>query len=377
MRIRNDPKSIHDDRPERCCRTGDYGVIAEYLDGTLNGDQSARFEEHMRTCEECRHLAAVSSLAKRITSRAADAEAESFKAIAPERIERSKEALKQALRSEYGLVRDTAATADAAESSSRREGLVAFLSSRKFSAYAGAAAAVVIMTTALLFTSSGLIGRFKASMDSMNGTPAALSSDDGSLKDLSDAEMAQDSTSRAKDTTQPEENAGTVSSVPIQDGSSAGSNEKYGSDAQGEPSFSASVPWSSADAVTSGGSADAGSAADDGRTYFSGSDYAWLEGDNESVYLFLKSEAICSQEYADPAHSYVGIFAYPEGSIASYKEKFLDLMAKAGIAADIEIISGENTQKLVEYTGESDGAFSMAAAMEPYGASFLILSIGR
>lgn len=90
--------------------------------------------------------------------------------------------------------------------------------------------------------------------------------------------------------------------------------------------------------------------------------------------LVIESE-YCWQDDSEN-YIYIGVLLYPSTSIKNYEKSFINIFHESPLQSEIEIISRENRQKLVEYTNEQSATaiIEMAVDLE---MDILIISIGR
>ena len=85
-------------------------------------------------------------------------------------------------------------------------------------------------------------------------------------------------------------------------------------------------------------------------------------------------------EIKNTQSSYTAVAAYPSPIIQSVKDSLTSVgetrLKPMGLAVEIEIISGENSQKLVEYTGR-ETVTSLQKSAEADSADFLVITINR
>ncbi|MHB8962675.1 MAG: zf-HC2 domain-containing protein [Saccharofermentanales bacterium] len=336
-------------------------MLSEYIDGNLSEKHTAEFLEHIKTCDYCRYIAETSVLSLKMTSGYKRTNSEAHAGISPERIEQSKSSLIKALRMEPGYGERSEPVVTALKQDKDRGSLLRRLATMKFSSYASVAAIfIVAVTTLILYSGSGLVGNFRANflikqatMDSSYEETYGRSS---STEGTKDSEMMTGST----------ENANNDTGFPA-------SPEDDGLKPDLSISLDALSPSSSTSSFREFSSSEIGMA---DRIYLTGQGYAWLDGENEMKYIAAASESLFSTEYSDSLYEYVGIFAFPDGTADSYLETFKTILSNAAVNANIEITGGENSQKLVEYTGEGE-ASEMLSKAEINDATLLIISIGR
>ncbi|MHB1453669.1 MAG: zf-HC2 domain-containing protein [Saccharofermentanales bacterium] len=341
---------------ESCTKSGDFILLSAYIDGELPESQAMEFSEHLKNCEYCKALYDSAIISLKLTSRYKEANAGALAAMPSEQLEQSKSLLLKALRLEpgYGMVTESSITDMKREKP--KGGFFARLGSMKLSSYTSVAAIlVVVIITLIAYSNTGILKNFtgkildnkQATMDSYTDNIYEITSYDEGTRD---SETMGRSDSDTKD------------GMASPDAVSA--NQEY------SPSSSVSSYSASASASKSFDMA----AAD--RIYFTGQDYSWLDPENDMKYTATTAESFFSSEYSDTNYMYVGIFAYPKDTIDTYFETFNLILGTSAVHASIEITGGDNSQKLVEYTGEDEALYMLSKA-EMNNAALLIISIGR
>lgn len=341
-----------------CCKSGDFALLSAYIDGELSARQASEFSDHLKTCESCSRLYEISKLSLKITSNYKGVNKEALAAIPSSQIEQSKSVLLKALRMEpgYGIVSEPTIADQKWDKSKSR--FLTRLGTMKFSSYAGMAAIfVVVVITLIVYSSSGILRNLNGNRVD-NKQTAIGSFTDNVYESSSYAGGAKDSEIR-----------GISDAEANNDMGSPATSSAYEELASNPPASSASYSAS----ASSSASFDM-TAAD--RIYFAGQDYFWLDGENETKYIAVTNESLFSSEYSDTLYAYVGIFAYPKDTAGSYLETFKIILGASAFHANIEITGGENSQKLVEYTGEDEALYMLSKA-ELNNAALLIISIGR
>ncbi len=98
--------------------------------------------------------------------------------------------------------------------------------------------------------------------------------------------------------------------------------------------------------------------------------------DKEALQTDSIYEAVAYYEIDEPDKPYILLLIFKRDVISKYYDDFIQTYRDSGTDASVEIISGDNTQKLVEYTGTQKAEEISDAAVDN-DADILVISIGR
>jgi hypothetical protein len=328
--------SIHLSDP--CCGTGDFHILTAYLDGELSPQHRSEFQTHLSTCSLCRHYVDVSTITMQAAKNMSAKNDAMIRSISADGILNAKSKLLQSIREEYTVQNEVPQ-----EEQSKKRPRIDFFSRfarNPISSYAATAAVFVVLFLSIaVYTGIGRLSKdaplFPEGHEmATNGD--AFDNPDGNDSSYDDAEGAASYSDETADTKNHTE---TDASVILPSGD-----------------FSA-VPSSE-------------------RQYLAPSDAFWLDDARADEYRRNVEQALFSVEFADTTYVYIGIFGYPMDQIDDYRSILKNLVSESQYQPVIEIIGGENSQKLVEYTGEDEALFLLQRA-EKNNALLLVVSIGR
>jgi len=353
MKFKDNMESVN----KKCgCSPKYLELVSDYSDNKLSGNEIVEIENHLNSCSDCREIYELSLLSHKLTDKLIVSKNEYISRISNEDIDFKTDNIMKAIIAE-SIVDASFVAAVPAQAKSSRWSVFSIYDGKKFNgffnkrinrSFAGVAAGfVVLFSVAYLF---GIFGN-NSIIPAFNKNKMSTQTDDNayygssSFTDRSGmAEIAtKEATGSAKDANG-SNNYPEQSSVIDKDMVSS-TIISGGADTSFEPSSSIIID-------------------------------SFLTAEQTAAFYEATADSIAFIQGQTPEYKYVGIYAFASDLVNDRKSQIDNIFSNYSKPVKIEIISGENSQKLLEYTTKENTGY-LQKSTEGKNADFLIILIGR
>lgn len=337
---------------EQCgCSPKYTELISDYVDNNIESSDIKELQNHISSCKDCREHYDLSLLSLKLTGKLSSDKNEYIDSISKDEIDFKTGNIMKAIMSES--TDNTYADVKQSEEKAARNKIFSFTDSKNFKgffnkrinrSFAGVAAAFFVLFSAAylfgFFGNNSIIPTFNKGITTTETDNAFYGRN--SVKDKSG--MAQEDTK----------------------GSGGDATGDYKDNAQ---SAAAAEVIVSSKVVSEMNESSISPASDIIIDNF-------LNSEQTAAFYEITTDSIAFIQTSIPEYQYVGIYAFSEDFINDKKILVSNIFNNYTKPVKIEIISGENSQKLIEYTTKENTGYLQNATVGK-NADFLIILIGR
>jgi hypothetical protein len=307
-------------------------LLGDYFDGVLSAQKAAEVRQHMDSCENCKGITRMMQGSRAVTQKACDSKTEYLHGISESKINHQIESIKQSIRMEFNEKQQPPVVES--KSNNSKTFFVRFPKRISF-LYTAAGFVVILSVLALFIGGNNIWNKATKSTDLVTNASgnyeAATQETSGGITNETDA------------------------SCPV--AYSGDNSAQYPQSDKGLFSGESAPREIMVEAINS----------------------ILIAEDRSNDLIEAMQGSVAYIEVSNVETSYVSIAAYPDNMIQKKVDALFaigDQLRFMNLTIEIEIISGENSQKLVEYTSRENVTFLQEIAADK-AAEFLVITINR